>query len=143
MKMKMRNNRKAGPMWVILMCAIVGLAWVSTGYAALDCGTEPCPGTLPSIWSHPSKTVDGEVRVLGWNLSPSTIYGVVLVQPDGTALTVGSVVTDSEGDFLGSNGAGDSQAFLCQVPDLELTGVYQVQLNLNNSSVAATTFYHN
>jgi len=135
---------------VILIGVLVGVAWASTGYAAIDCGPDPCPGTLPATWPHPSATVEGSIRILGWNLAPSTLYEMVLVQPDGTAMSTGYVTTDIEGDFLGRFDDVDGQPYVCAVPDLGVLGIYQIWIypspwsgSLDEVPVAATSFYHN
>lgn len=135
---------------VILIGVLVGVAWASTGYAAIDCGPDPCPGTLPATWPHPSATVEGSVRILGWNLAPSTLYEIVLVQPDGTARSTGYVTTDIEGDFIGRFDGAYGQPYVCTVGDLALRGIYEVLVylspwsgSLDEVPVATTSFHHN
>lgn len=130
----------------------------STALAAVDCDTGPCPGTLPSIWADRSATLDGMVRILGWNLVPESDYQIVVVLPDGSAIVDGFVTTDAEGDFLGDDydltpeevallTAG--QPHVC-VADQALIGVYEVRAyewlwsgDPTDVPVASTTFLHN
>lgn len=138
--------------WTMAFLAVVliGLAPPAPAFAAVDCGLEPCPGTLPAIWPHPSKTAGDSVRILGWNLDPAGTYEIVIVQPDGLALASGTVTTDPEGDILGRYEGADGQPFVCAPPIPILEGTYQVRLypypwsrSLEDIPVAATSFYHN
>jgi hypothetical protein len=150
----MKKNRRRNPrtlFWAtaLLIGALVGAALATTAQAAPDCGSEPCPGTLPAIWPHPSKTEGDTVRVLGWNLQPDTAYEVVLVHPDDIPLYSGTITSDAEGDFLGRYKGVNGQPYLCTVPYPAVIGVYQVRLYLSPWSgsleevpVAATSFYH-
>jgi len=139
MRRKLKTFSVRGSRKLILLAVLIfGMGLATSMYAATDCGTDPCPGTLPNIWPERSAPLGDIIRILGWNLEPSTEYNIVFMGPDGTMESWETVITDVEGDLL-------KTPYSTLVPILP--GVYQVNLytpdwngDLNAIPIATTTF---
>ena len=146
MKRGLKTSRGWNGLSLILMSIfLVGTCLATYCYAEdvpKDCGLEPCPGTSPAIWPERSAPLGETIRILGWNLDPSAGYQMVVILPDGSDFSIGSVTTNQEGDLL-----IDPLPYLYVVPGT--SGLYEVRIyasswngDLDQWPIATTTFYN-